>query len=50
MEKNKDEILKFADSIETSKGLKEKSLKLADDEPLDKALYVCLFNKDLLGH
>ena len=32
--KNKDEILKFTDSIETSKGLKQKSLKLANDEQL----------------
>ena len=31
--KNKDEILKFTtDRIETSEGLKRKSLKLADDE------------------
>ena len=37
--KNKDKILKFTDSIETSEGLKRKSLKLADDEQLDKALY-----------
>ena len=39
--KNKDKILKFADSIKTSEGLKRKSLKLADDEQLDKALYPC---------
>ena len=37
--KNDDKILKFTDSIETSEGLKRKSLKLADDEQLDKALY-----------
>ena len=37
--KNKDKILKFTDSIETSEGLNRKSLKLADDEQLDKALY-----------
>ena len=37
--KNKDKILKFTDSIETSEGLKHKFLKLADDEQLDKALY-----------
>ena len=36
---NLDKILKFTDSIETSEGLKRKSLKLADDEQLDKALY-----------
>ena len=32
MRKNKDKILKFTDSSETSKGLKGKSLKLVDDE------------------
>ena len=32
--KNKDKILKFTDSIETSEGLKQKSPKLADDEQL----------------
>ena len=37
--KNNDKILKFTDSIETSKGLNRKSLKLADDEQLDLALY-----------
>ena len=39
MRKNKDKILKFTDSIETSEGLNRKSLKLADDEQLDKTLY-----------
>ena len=33
--KNKDKILKFTDNIETSEGLKRKSLKLANDERLD---------------
>ena len=37
--KNKDKVLKFSDSIETSKGLSRKSLNLDDDEQLDKALY-----------
>ena len=37
--KNKDKILKFTDNIETSEGLKRKSLKLANDERLDQALY-----------
>ena len=41
--KNKDKILKFTDSIETSEGLKRKSLKLADHEQLDKALYACKY-------
>ena len=35
--KNKDKILKFTKNIETSKGLKQKSLKLANDERLDQA-------------
>ena len=48
--KNKDKILKFTDSIETSEGLNRKSLKLADDEQLDKPCTPGLFNKDLLGH
>ena len=38
--KNKDKILKFTDNIETSEGLKRKSLKLANDERLDQALYI----------
>ena len=37
--KNKDKILKFTDNIETNKGLKRKSLKLANDEQLDQALH-----------
>ena len=37
--KNKDKILKFADNIEASEGLKRKSLKLANDKRLDQALY-----------
>ena len=36
----KDKILKFTDNIETSEGLKRKSLKLANDERLDQALYI----------
>ena len=36
--KNKANITKFTHSIGTSEGLKQKSLKLADDEQLDKAL------------
>ena len=49
--KNKDKILKFTDSIETSEGLKRtcKSLKLADDEPLDKALYAWFIQQRSTG-
>ena len=36
--KNKEKILKFADILEISEGLKSKSLKVAHDEQLDKAL------------
>ena len=42
--KNKDKILKFTDSFETSEGLKRKSLKLADDEQLDKALFPLVYS------
>ena len=35
--KNKDKILKFTHNIETSEGLKRKSLKLANDKRLDQA-------------
>ena len=47
--KNKDKILKFTDSIETSEGLKCKSLKLADDEHLDKALYAWFIQQRSTG-
>ena len=36
--KNKEKIMKFADNLETSEGLKRKSLKVAHDEQLDNAL------------
>ena len=39
IQNNKDEMLTFTESIETSEGLEHKSLKLADDEQMDKALY-----------
>ena len=47
--KNKDKILKFTDSIETSEGLKRKSLKLANDEQLDKALYAWFIQQRSTG-
>jgi len=47
--KNKDKILKFTDSIKTSEGLKRKSLKLADDEQLDKALYAWFIQQRSTG-
>ena len=36
--KNKEKVLKFTDSVETSEGLKRKSLTVANDEQLDKAI------------
>ena len=47
--KNKDKILKFTDSIETSEGLNRKFLKLADDEQLDKALYAWFIQQGSSG-
>ena len=47
--KNKDKIIKFADSIETSEGLKRKSLKLTDDKQLDKALYAWFIQQRSTG-
>lgn len=37
--KNKDKLMKFVDNLESDEGLKRKSLKVAQDEQLDKALY-----------
>ena len=36
--KNKEKVLKFTDSVETSEGLKRKSLMVPNDEQLDKAI------------
>ena len=47
--KNKDKILKFTDSIETSEGLKQKSPKLTDDEQLNKALYAWFIQQRSTG-
>ena len=47
--KNKDKILKFTDNIETSEGLKRKSLKLANDERLDQALYTWFIQQRSAG-
>ena len=38
--KNKDKILTFTDNIETSEGLKRKSLKLANDERLERLVHL----------
>ena len=47
--KNKDKNLKFTDNIETSEGLKRKSLKLANDERLDQALYTWFIQQRSTG-
>ena len=47
--KNKDKILKFTDNIETSEGLKRKSLKLGNDERLDQALYTWFIQQRSTG-
>ena len=47
--KNKEKIMKFADILETSEGLKRKSLKFAHDEQLDKALYAWFIQQRTSG-
>ncbi|XP_068735338.1 jerky protein homolog-like [Montipora capricornis] len=47
--KNKDKILKFTDNSETSGRLKRKSLKLANDERLDQALYTWFIQQRSTG-
>ena len=47
--KNKEKITKFADILETSEGLKRKSLKVAHDEQLDKALYAWFTQQQTSG-
>lgn len=37
--KNEDKIMKFVDNLENDEGLKQKSLKVAHNERLDKVLY-----------
>ena len=47
--KNKETSMKFADILETSEGLKRKSLKVAHDEQLDKALYAWFIQQQASG-
>ena len=47
--KNKEKIIKFADNLETSEGLKRKSLKVARDEQLDNALYAWFIQQRTSG-
>jgi len=46
--KNQEKILRFTDKFKTIEGFNPKSLKVANDEQVDKALYACFFHKDLL--
>ena len=47
--KNKETSMKFADILETSEGLKRKSLKVAHDEQLDKALHAWFIQQRTSG-
>ena len=47
--KNKEKIMKFAEHLETSKGLKRKSLKAAHNEQLDNALYAWFIQQRTSG-
>ena len=47
--KNKETSMKFADILETREGLKRKSLKVAHDEQLDKALYAWFIQQRTSG-
>ena len=47
--KNKAKIMKFADILETREALKRKSLKVAHDEQLDKALYAWFTQRQTSG-
>ena len=46
---NKETSMKFADILETSEGLKRKSLKVAHDEQLHKALYAWFIQQRTSG-
>ena len=46
---NNEKIMKFADILETSEGLKWKSLKIAHDQQLDKALYAWFIQQRTSG-
>ena len=47
--KNTQTILKFANILETSEGLKQKLLKVAHDDQLDKVLYVWFIQERTSG-
>ena len=47
--KNQEKILKFTDKFKTSEAFDPKSLKVANDEQVDKALYACFFQQRYTG-
>ena len=47
--KNKEMSMKFAKISETSEGLKQKLLKVANDEQLDKAMYAWFIQQGTSG-
>ena len=47
--KNQEKILKFTDKFKMSEAFDPKSLKIANDEQVDKALYACVFQQIYIG-
>ena len=47
--KNQEKILKFTDKFKMSEEFDPKSLKVANDEQVDKALYACVFQQRHTG-
>ena len=47
--KNQEKILKFTDKFKMSEAFDPKSLKVANDEQVDKALYACFFQQRYTG-
>ena len=47
--KNQEKILKFTDKFKMSEAFDPKSLKVANDEQVDKALYACVFQQRHTG-
>ena len=47
--KNQEKILKFTDKFKMSEAFDPKSLKVANDEQVDKALYACVFQQIYIG-
>ena len=47
--KNQEKILKFTDKFKMSEAFDPKSLKVSNDEQVDKALYACFFQQRYTG-